>query len=373
MNPYLAALLGRIDGVRGPEDASLVEHTDEAATIARTPIEASTVRGFVAMPAERAKQPVVSLVHPSSGDVRALREVARRYGVVGTLSVAVDNSGGFPVEEANEQVNHHARLLLEEQMEHLSRHGPAEQARSIELLLDYAGRYLRLTEDDHGWVTFDVLDDLALRILELPLFPTERGVPISGVRLVREFCRATSTEDPIFLTLPAEAPEPVHSWVAQHLNPGRIYREATDPPEVITLDEGEGWYEMLRTLCDELGVLEQAGDEFELLQWPSDRDALEGRFGFNRNMYLLLESRRQLFVVVERKPTSAVVLVRQHPLLERLRDLSMRECLSWLVLGVYAAINRARGGISNQQEMNFHRTLTHRLLPNWTEIDGEDA
>ncbi|MGM0559161.1 MAG: hypothetical protein ACQEVA_22440 [Myxococcota bacterium] len=362
MNPYLAHVLRGLEAVSGLEDATVVTDASEKASIARIAVESSNVRGFLAIPTDAPTRPVVSVVDRASGEVTPIGQEARRFGVVGTLAVDDEREGESLVSRARQQIEHNARLLLEEQMGQMSTGDPAEQARRLEVLLEYAGRYVRVSEAEQGRVDFDVIDDLAIRILELPLFPTTRGVPVSGMRLLREFARAESVGESLFLELADSAPAPARAWAERHLDADTIYRETREPSRPIEVDAHADLFEQLEGLFTEMGLGEQAEGAVELMRWPEDRAELVGMYGFNRNISVKLERRRRLFVLVEGEAFSAATLVTGHPLLEELEGLDVREQLSWLMLGVYSCINEARVEVRNEHELAFQRRLAERLL-----------
>jgi hypothetical protein len=362
MNPHLARLLRKLDAVQGPADATVVDGAGDEATVDRVAVESSTMRGYLAVPTQRLSDPVVTVVDRGSGEVRALRREAERFGVVGTLAADTDGVHGFPLEQARHQIEQHARILLEEQMGKMSGSPESIRERRLELLLSYAGKFLRIMADDQGRVDFDVLDELAFRILELPLFPTDRGVPVSGVRLLREFARSQTVGESLFLRLSSNAPRPVVEWAQRHLDPSTIYREPRRELPTIEVDPGQSLFGQLRSVFESLGLGARADGEVELRRWPHDREHLIRLYGFNRGISQQFATQRRLFVLVEGEDVSAATLVTGHPLLERLDSLDARERLSWLMLSAYSCINEARVEVLNEHELAFQRRLARHLL-----------
>jgi hypothetical protein len=185
------------------------------------------------VPGERPAR--LDVLDPATGQIVSHAEVAHRYGVSGLLRYRGSLPLSAELPEVARAVLAAAAALATAALDALAS-VPADapdRVDHVSALLQLAGHSLGLVARPDGTITSRVDDPLAARILDLPLFPGERGV-LTGARLVQELC--TRGRAPLArpgdppggsgARLAPEAPAHLRAWVETFLDPDRVARPA---------------------------------------------------------------------------------------------------------------------------------------------------
>jgi hypothetical protein len=240
MNTFVLGLLEQFGPLIGAFDFAMTD--DEAAERARgastaffasTAIDGEHVSGAVGLPETPVDDPAIGVVSADHAKMWMLRQPAIEYGVVGMVRLHKGD-----VEARWNQIYAAARRAalstLEDLIGRLSQlRDEQEYERILETLFDFAARHLSLSQDPGGSVHAKVSHHLAQRILDVPLFATDRGIPVSAQRIINEFCvahtRGRAVEGRAHVELADEVPAVLTDWVARELRPERIARPAAEP------------------------------------------------------------------------------------------------------------------------------------------------
>ncbi len=367
MNPFLLYLTQEIGPVKGAFDFDLSraeaiqnEDTPDTAFIAAEHIDDHAVRGVVGLPVEPVEQHIIAVIERVSRDVHLLREPARQLGLVGR--VVVDAQTLERPDRLSELVVTAGEKVLERLVEVAARLEAARaRRRVIDAVLSFAAKHLEFRTTDSGGTCHTVDHPLAERILELPLFPTDTGTPVSGRSLADQFCRAADAGEPFSSPLSEHASPSVRRWVEENLDPSTIYSSAPVP------------------ISDAAGSMdhrsEAGGDLLELLArwldklWPDGaREAFDG--------WLELDwqdgdagADRARMAVCEQSSAGEIKLslARTHPLVKRVQQAEEpdSESFAWLLLAVFAELNARLESVTNEHELAFQRRVA-----DWLESGG---
>lgn len=150
-------------------------------------VEDDGLRGVIGLSAQPSGRASVALVERLTGRVEQLEQVGEAVEVAGWLVVDEELFGG--AERIDDMLPAHVEALLERAIAAAARTDDARtRRRATKALLDFAAAHLRIERDRDGRGRWRIDDPLAERILGLPLFPTTRGVAVSGLWMVRWIC-----------------------------------------------------------------------------------------------------------------------------------------------------------------------------------------
>lgn len=373
MNPFVCRLLAPLTPIGGLLDFDLSHReaevnpsTPEVAFLLSARIDKEGCRGVVGIPEVPVDDPAIALVEPNDKKVRALRRMAREHGVVGYLHVSDDLSWG----QLN-QIASMARLAAESVLASLADELPHRQSdvafcqRATRILLDYAAKQLLITTSETGNPVPKIRRPLAEWILDLPVFPTKHGSPVSAHRLTREFCAAGGTEPvcqqtdgrwstPFGTELSSDMDPYLLQWLQRVVNPkqvGPTPAKETDgsvapmpivasPDNRVLLEHTlKFWLEHLRP--DEPTSFDDAGQPLALdILVAKDSDHLDlVRYSNFEKPFLELRA--------------------SHPMVMRAlqRRKDDQTSLAWLLFACYAHLNYLLEPVTNEHELVFQRRV----------------
>jgi hypothetical protein len=258
--------------------------------------------------------------------------------------------------------------------------GGTDRVRIERLLLGYAASQLLLLEQPGGAIVPSVRRPNAQAVLDLPLFPRRDGPPVTGWRLVLEFCgfgeaaagdpkRQTCLQQVLWSGPPAH----LLAWIRQVLSERRIVRPNSAgakkpklPPRGRDASERDPlartlthWLEVLRP-DTHLGPPGNREPTWVALVSP-DLDGFDDHpAGFGDGTLAHYTER----LGFGGKPEGSVLYVdRHHERIAACRErASDPEPLAWLLLGCYAQINEQLYPVTNEHELQFQRRVIETLL-----------
>lgn len=377
MNTFVHALLSQHAQIRSAFDFDLSEQ--EAARIQASPREAFLVQRthqdedmdiVFGVPAVARESYALACVYPG-GEVRANKGPAEYYGVVGTIR--------FHHTRAVEQ-GYLDRLLatlgrgvLEDLLEALSS-WPQDSEKwtlGVTTLLRYATRRIQFIEQTAGYVELDIQDvHVAQSILSLPLFPTTRGLPITGLRLLRRFCASAHLPDKPWADELSDSLSPVlQAWIDSTLVSSSITRFAHsqgDRPDMQARSasaqvklppmssEHAAMVETLYMWLEHLRPDEVPLDQIHVLEQVNTRSGtLEQR--------LWTGSKDDVFIYAVHASRHILLINGGHEFV-RTKRMDRRTELAWMLLGAYACINEVLQHVTNKHEMTFQRRLIQDVI-----------
>ena len=409
-------LVGAFDFDLTDAEAAEVAFTPETAFVAGAEVAGDQLSGRLGLPEEPVDDPTIAVVSADKRKVYQLRQPALVFGVVGLIRVEsgeVEARWDEVYAAANRAARQTLGLLIDELAE--MDHDSARFERVLQVLFDYAGRHLRMTRRPDQSVHAEISDTLAQRILDIPIFATTRGVPVSAQRLINEFCVEQTRQRRIggasHIVLADDVPQVLLDWLDRHLSPTNVVRPAAESAKravseqidapTDTLDNQslerliEHWLERLRPdlyaeqmaedaagqpIVDPVRKQLAAGAEdphaglgdnalemvrsFQarvLLLDPTDEAARSNRSV--RVQYLIEDmSADELFVYHTGRPPLLVVN-QLHPVVERARRDGAHDPkeLAWLLLAAYSHINALLEPVTNEHEFAFQRRMGRAL------------
>ncbi|NVB40748.1 hypothetical protein G6O69_23110 [Pseudenhygromyxa sp. WMMC2535] len=340
--------------------------------------EASWGGGVLGVPARRLDEYRVQLSARERGAVGALDELARLYGLVGSIEIDAGAWTEQTLDAVVQRIDEQGEALLSALVARLPELAEDRQryAVALEVLLTYVGEQLSLI-GDHGGLFISLHTSLAERILGLPLFDIGGATRCSGERLVQRFRRhfesggaqqAGAVDWPAILA--KDTPAPALAWLDAHLQPARVILPASAGGEEAGGDDTTTTVTVTTTVT---GALQP---------WPSERPLDAAGLAWNLDHWLerLRPDRRQ----PERGPAFSPTRVRivehalpggssifgddvgveihvAHPMVvAALADPGSRT-LAWALLGLYGYINALWEFVRNSDEMSFQRVVAQAL------------
>lgn len=416
MNSWVFGLLQPFGELSGAFDFDLtdaeaadVEVTPETAFVASTEIEGENMSGRVGLPEAPVENPSIAVISADNQQVFQLRQPAIEHGIVGLIKV---ESGGVEArwKEVYSAARHAGWRVLSSLTEGLAeRQDDDDYERILAQLFDFAARHMRLAKRPDGTVFYENNHGLAQRILDIPLFSTTRGIPVSAQRLINEFCveqtRGRSLHDSTRIVLTEDVPPVLVDWVERHLCPENVARppahsaqhlavelavEREDAADPVAADGGGSLNtrtlgKLLERLLRELRpddyalelakrhekfdqddqTLEQEVERFHLRVWVLDFAAQKKKRTVpSDRVYYLLEATddEDAFVYANGRPP--VLLVNsQHGLAQRAVAAGATDsrALAWLLLGAYSHVNALLEPVTNEHELAFQRRVADAL------------
>jgi len=194
LNP-LGHIWGAFDFDFSETDAREVKATPEEAYIEVRTVDDDQLDGRIGVPLERPNRPSVAVVDADRTHTHRLVRPARDFGVTGFLHVR-DGPLESRWEEFQTTVAQRGGEILLSLLDQITEFEPDSDRfdQVAEPLFDFAARQLQLTRTPRHAVVPRIEHPVAQKILELPLFATETGNPVSALRLIREFCADKSNQ-----------------------------------------------------------------------------------------------------------------------------------------------------------------------------------
>ena len=372
VSPFLALLLDRLGPVEPAFDVALPGDQQGASQdihdlsdflVAESVAEGALdgVLGVLRNPSP----PRVLLLDAGHRLVHVLIEPAREHGLSGYLRVNTGAWGEAQVDALLPLLEAAGDRLLRRLGAALPGLDPAARAHAAAILLDVAGRHLLLVADPAGRVTAEVTAPRAAAILDLPLFPGRAGLPVRGAWLIQRLCESLSLGQGFSardLVAPAADPA-LLTWLDDHLHPGRVARQpsraaapaSTAPPPPPPPLQDLSIDALAATLQRHLDALRPDPPVHGEARRPrtlvrADRDAAEDA---PLCRVSLLGGTR---LSIDLNPW--------HWLAERARAAAGPdpEALAWLLLAVYAEVNRLLDDVTNDHEEAMQRAVADALL-----------
>ncbi|MGM0558140.1 MAG: hypothetical protein ACQEVA_17280, partial [Myxococcota bacterium] len=232
MNPWLLELFGEVVDFEPAFDFDLTD--DEARAYAETPdhaylfeaeLDAPGITGKIGVAPEPTAQQMVAVVEPGHSQVHPLRQHSEEFGVVGYARVE-QGSASQRWSDVNGVVGQASRRVLREMIDALPSTAPDSETyhRMLDVLFDYASRHIAFDRLPNGRVESRTDRPLAELILDIPLFPTTHGTPVSAQRLIHEFCLEQTTGAAVGgpSIIEEAVPPRLQTWIEETLRPERV-------------------------------------------------------------------------------------------------------------------------------------------------------
>lgn len=385
MNPFLAHLFERVTRVQATFDFDL--HQAEAFSANTSPEKlylvsknisaegdgvAPGISGVIGVPREALDDFAIAVIDARGDFVQPLRGVAHQFGLVGVLR---SQTGVSPTEQEIYKI---AQALISELLARLVDlpAGSMDWSRAVRALFNFADHHLLLMAQTDGSVGVRVSNPLAQVVLDLPLFDTSFGMPVSAQRLLREVCiNVDLVHDHGALAPRAELvdlPAVLSEWCERWFHVNAITRLPAKGESTSSAGSGstvagtttsleatiEHWITALRPDHRELNVV-------KVVDFSSARDVL---VEFDERTRAAVELRGggevlEAFSYIEHEGGNCLFVNAAHWLVapfvrEGARDV---QGLSWLLLAAYAYINEMLEAVTNEHEMMFQRELISAL------------
>jgi hypothetical protein len=396
MNPWLLDVFGEVVDFEPAFDFDLTD--DEAETYAQTPdqaylfestLDAPGITGKIGIAPAKTAQQMVAVVEPGHSQVHPLRQYSEEFGVVGFVRVE-EGSASARWDDVNGVVGQAARQVLRQMIDALPSTDPdsPEYERTLEVLFDHASRHIEFERLPNGRVESRVDRPLAEMILDIPLFPTTHGTPVSAQRIIHEFCLEQTTGAPVGgpAIIEDAVPPRLKTWIDRTLLQDRI----TERPHASSDEEEEAleipdkpfaqmserdltglltrWLQRLRP--DEYGLAmrrdpENAsvlGLQIDLVN-PTERESILALSSTEaKRLAQSMEADAPFAYTVA---SEAILLInRQHWVWREFREGARPEPqrLAWMLLSVYAFINEVLEPVTNEHELFFQQRIAQALM-----------
>lgn len=375
MNTWVLRLLAPHGSVRGAYDfdfsdaeAADVEATPKSAFLEQTTLDTDDLEGRIGVPSEPQDEPAVAIVTDDRAHAFRMRQPALSYGVTGFIRVKrgdVRERWKSIRQRVGQSANDILNTLVEEVPD--LEPGTPEFERSVQVLFGFAAQKLQMHRQPDGTVKPHIQHPLAQKILELPLFPTRTGNPVSALRLVREFCVTESAGGPTHrVQLADDLPAPLPDWLDRHLTPANVVEPADstpDPPDEETRQDDlstrlETWLARLRPddLPEHLASQYDGVDRNTMqtaVRVPNDGSESTTRFDFEFGEHQPCQYVHDTPRVLWLNP--------DHPLVDRAPDGDDSRAFAWLLVACYAHINDLLEPVTNEHELEFQRRVADSL------------
>ena len=344
MDPYVFHVLSRVGQIRPVLDVDLT--AAEARTNPASPSVAFLEReepgmgliGTIGIPMRGVEDPVVLWLHREQGTAVALRDIGSEYGVVGRLV----GPASLDLAQVNRQCVDACQHMYDRLIRRISSIASDTDLyrRALEVVLSYASRCVRFTEGPDKSLSVTVIDPIARRILDLPIFPSTAGVAVTGWRLLNEFSTYGDRRPrPGRAELSPNTPAVATRWLDDVLDLERVTLHPTASPAIGGPSELDRWLATalheLRTDDDErvLEVRVLAGQQFA--RWTAQFGVKETElFVDNVVVYVNADCWLVRNLLATGTPPDA-------------------EAASWLLLAIYARVNKLRLSVTNVHELHF--------------------
>ena len=377
MNAYVLfafgdAVTGSAGEILSVEEARELDEEGTGDLLEELRFDDEVMQGVVGVPVEPVEDPAVIVFGADKKSVHVRRDLGRAFGVVGKArlkpGVSFDDAEGHLSKAAQDVLGH---LLA--RVPRMDRDGDDAEIyeRSLEVLLGYAGGQLTWEALSDHQVVMDLHTPLARRILNAPLFPTSRGVPVTAMSLCRAFQRQAAValamehvEVELQVEGLADFPMALKRWIGQNLTLRKVQRPSCYRERRPTAPTSEGqdpvtatlsyWLQKLRPDTDGREVSEDEGALIELASGEVFRDGLEGEF-----CQLVVTGDRWSEESGRGSNRERLWVNGDHWLakwLSREGSVSAKP-IAWAVLAAYAHINNVREPVTNDHELLFQQRV----------------
>jgi hypothetical protein len=391
MSPWLLWLFGRhveieptFDFDFTDEEARAFSQTPDDAYLFETQVDAPGIAGRVGIAPDAATEQVVAVVEGGHSQVRPMLQHSEKYGVVGFVRVEEGTLSGrwSDVLGAVEQA---ARMVIKKTIDALPGLEPGTQAyeRALDTLFEYASKHLEMARFPDGEVKARTTHPLADLVIDIPLFPTTHGTPVSAQRLIQEFCLEQTRGAPVGGPgiIEDAIPERLREWMDAFLRPEHITdrgRGVRAPDEsapsvsgpIADLDDAARiellghWLRRLRP--DPLprhGMgADAAGLLIELVDPTERASLLDLRTHASKRLAQGMEADAPFAYAVAKKPV--LLINRTHSVWDRFCDGARPDSqrLAWMLLSIYAFINEVLEPVTNDHELFFQKRVAAVLM-----------
>ena len=285
--------------------------------------------------------------------------------------------------------------------------GSRRHDRILAVLFDYATGQTRVARGPDGQVMSRVSQPLADVILDLPLFPTRVGIPISAQRLIKEFCLEQNAGEAVSIVelVEEDIAAPLKRWKESFLTVERIEENPSESVPATDSEPTPGrslaemgaeevcrvlsvWFRRLRP--DEHVTQLARGavpDHGEVTDGLLDRYHLDVRSidpGDDVGAWQLEDmAARQLATslgedvpfVFTFSPRPLLIFNESHELFRQLGNSDVPESrrLAWVLLSMYAHINEVVSPVTNQHELEFQRRLAELVRRDELHAGGPES
>jgi hypothetical protein len=334
-----------------------VEESQASIYIDEELIQERTVRGSIGLPRAPVGDFAIELLEANSGRVHKLRRPAGELRLVGEL-VAYDDRILESKAWLEEVTIEHGERLLERLVRRLPRIEDAgEREQVARALLEFAGQKLTFRRAAAGKVDWEVDGDLARRILEMPIFPGRRRIPVSPMTLIRHVCarenvgRADHSSGAVVAEelLAEETPASAKRWIETYINLSSLEDAPLSSPAGTQM------------LTDELSparLLVALGSLLEQLR--PDVTGEEEEVRDFRVSWVSRETPDEMRVRVQSDHIQ-VHLDPEHLLVKYAMSQASPESMAWLILAIYAEINARLEPVTNDHELTFQCRVADAL------------
>jgi hypothetical protein len=349
--------------------------TPGEAFLLKEQIRDELISGLIGVPSRAPARPRIELREPGGGAVHGIADVAREYGIVGSLMLSRPIWDEQQIESCYQRIVAAGERLLGRLIESVPTYEPASEAfdTAVRTLLHHAGEHLRLWGDAFGGVSGSIQTPLATRIMSLPLFDTGRSTPVSAGELMEAWCRTLTA---------GEVPRPwgevlrkgtnplLSGWLHEHLCQGRVLRASVGDPG--TLPRGGDHLEGdVVGSSDAVPATAQQRLASRLESWL---DALrpDPRSGSTPRPWTRRPTRIWIRDAVQAEELGIDLVAGDdrrldahggHPLIEEaLRGgPDSDRAHAWLLLAIYAHLNAALHPVTNDHEKSFQLAVLQAL------------
>ncbi|MBK8263182.1 MAG: hypothetical protein IPK80_17800 [Nannocystis sp.] len=374
-NPALAAALARLGPVElafdfalpGDQRDDLKDMSKETDFLVHEEVAAGGVIGALGVLRAAPASPRILLFDREGRLLHALAESARDLSVSGYLQLSGEASDEGPAEAMLAEIHRVGELLLGRLREGLAGFDAAGQRRAAQVLLEHVGGHLSLIAAPSGVVRLEVSSPQAAAILEAPLFPGREGLPVRGAWVLARFCEAASHGRAARgAALIAEDAEPwLVAWLDAFVHshrvvrpPSRAWEAAPAAATAAPASRPEGALSSAQLAATVQRHLDRLRPDPPMLA-----EARGGRTRVAADLDAPLDG-PICSVVGLGASRMAITLNPWHWLCEWAREAGPGDpaALAWLLLGVYAEVNRALEDVTGEHEEAMQRAVAEALV-----------
>lgn len=305
-----------------------------------------------------------------NGEVKSVANLADNFGLVGTLRIKAEHTG----EIEDYRLLGLCRDVIAQLVSDLStwpRHSD-KWTIGVATLLRYTQLRIQLIEQQGGHVYLEHQDAaLVQRILNMPLFDTVRGMPISATRLIQIFCLTQHTNTQPWRDILIEDLHPVLArWIGEVLNrqaivrlpssQRRVARPLLDSPfhPKYLNDTEQQFCRLVHDWLEKLRPDNVPLHHVHLIYPSAPRHNEHMRYWAATNK----KDPPPMLYLIDRDE-HILLLNAEHPFIQHHQaHKHISQELSWLLLASYACINEWLDEVTNHDELIFQQRLIDTLL-----------
>ncbi|MFU8805643.1 MAG: hypothetical protein ACNA8W_17655, partial [Bradymonadaceae bacterium] len=204
-----------------PPRANESASTDESGWLLMHSIESKTWRGRVGIPTKPVPRPAIAVIETQPERcIHGRQELARLLGIIGRIELVRPSSPALlaSLEAELKSISRACHLELIDILPTIK--DARRRARMLDVLLDYAGSHLSISERTNATLRLETSDDIARRIVDLPFFTNAQEHPTNAASLI-DAARHSLKDGVSTLELPHDLPPQIHTWLKnRHRLPG---------------------------------------------------------------------------------------------------------------------------------------------------------